>query len=378
MKKCYSCNAVIDDDAKYCDECGTAQFKRCVTCGALNRLDAKFCKDCGTNFADEKKPTYIFFDTETSGLPLKYNTPSSDVDNWPRLVQLSWITTDENGSIIKKRDYIIKPVGFSIPASAAKVHGITTEWAYINGVPLKTATDEFISDFESAKFVVGHNITFDKKIVGAELIRMGRKDIMDSKTSYCTMLSSVDYCKLPGSSCGKYKYPKLQELHYELFGYEFENAHNSLADVEATYNCFWELKKRGFIKDKGIKLTKNVLSGFSPVGIAVRDNGRIRLAVFDNDKNPVYLINGMVPYIEAKPGDFISLDSISLYEKQSEEGPYIVAEQEEDIKAEEVEKIEEDEEETDDSGYVPLWMGNQQEDSASDKTNNIESEDLPF
>ena len=41
---------------------------------------------------------YLFFDTETTGVPQNYKAPSSDTDNWPRMVQLAWIVTDDEGS----------------------------------------------------------------------------------------------------------------------------------------------------------------------------------------------------------------------------------------------------------------------------------------
>lgn len=71
----------------------------------------------------------LFFDTETTGLPLDYSLPRSAVDNWPRLVQLSWIVTDENGNRLKTADHIIRPDGFTIPMASSYVHGITTEKA---------------------------------------------------------------------------------------------------------------------------------------------------------------------------------------------------------------------------------------------------------
>ena len=86
---------------------------------------------------------------------------------------------------------------------------------------------------------------FDKKIVGAEMIRLGMKDELEKKKSYCTMQSSIDFCKIPGKY--GYKYPKLQELYKKLFGSEFENAHDAMSDIEATEKCFWELRKRKLI-----------------------------------------------------------------------------------------------------------------------------------
>ena len=191
------------------------------------------------------KDRIVFFDTETTGVPLNYKAPSSDTNNWPRLVQLAWILTDEEGNRIHTGNLIVKPEDFIIPTDATRVHGITTQRANEEGVPLAEVIEQFNADLDVANYIVGHNIDFDKKIVGAEMIRLGLKDIMDSKKSYCTMQSSINFCRIPGKY--GYKYPKLQELYKKLFGSEFNNAHNALSDVEATEKCFWELKKRELI-----------------------------------------------------------------------------------------------------------------------------------
>lgn len=188
---------------------------------------------------------YMFFDTETTGLPRNYKAPSSDVNNWPRLVQLSWILTDKNYNVISTNDFIVYPEGFTIPTAASDVHGITTRKAMLEGWPINNVMSRFMADFNKAKIIAGHNIEFDKKIVGAELIRLRNIDALNSKKSICTMTSTTDYCKIPGMY--GYKYPKLQELHKMLFGYEFEDAHNSMSDVSATLKCFKELKRRGII-----------------------------------------------------------------------------------------------------------------------------------
>ncbi len=188
---------------------------------------------------------FLFFDTETTGVPLNYKAPSSDTQNWPRLVQLAWILTDEEGNRIHMGNLIVKPDGFVIPVDATKVHGITTQRAKEEGVPLAEAIDQFKADLDVATLIVGHNIEFDKKIVGAEMIRLGMKDELEKKKSYCTMQTSIDFCKIPGKY--GYKYPKLQELYRKLFSKDFEDAHNALSDIEATEKCFWELRKRQLI-----------------------------------------------------------------------------------------------------------------------------------
>ena len=40
---------------------------------------------------------YLFFDTETTGIPNDYKAPCTNTDNWPRLIQLGWLLTDAEG-----------------------------------------------------------------------------------------------------------------------------------------------------------------------------------------------------------------------------------------------------------------------------------------
>ena len=40
---------------------------------------------------------YLFLDTETTGLPLRYGRPAAQIGNWPRLVQVAWLLTDADG-----------------------------------------------------------------------------------------------------------------------------------------------------------------------------------------------------------------------------------------------------------------------------------------
>ena len=93
---------------------------------------------------------YLFFDTETTGLPPNFKIPRHFFNYWPRLVQLSWIFTDEKGNHIKEADHIIKPEGFTIPIDASDIHGITTSMAFEKGDDLASVIDEFLIDFKAA------------------------------------------------------------------------------------------------------------------------------------------------------------------------------------------------------------------------------------
>lgn len=188
---------------------------------------------------------HLFFDTETTGLPRNWQAPVSDIDNWPRMIQIAWILCDTKGKRIESNDFIIKPENFIIPREASRVHGITTEKANQEGVALETVLKKFNSLVKQCEYIVAHNVSFDEKILGAELIRKNIPSDFESKRKLCTMHASTNYCKIPGPY--GYKWPKLSELHIKLFGQDFKFAHDASADINATEKCFWEMRKRGLI-----------------------------------------------------------------------------------------------------------------------------------
>src|SRR5690554_8129832 len=81
---------------------------------------------------------YLIFDTETTGLPKRWDAPVSDSDNWPRCIQIAWQLHDEMGKLVKHRDYLIKPDGFNIPYESEQIHGISTDLATENGTSLRS------------------------------------------------------------------------------------------------------------------------------------------------------------------------------------------------------------------------------------------------
>ena len=188
---------------------------------------------------------HLIFDTETTGLPKNWNAPLSDVENWPRLVQLSFIISDGKDS--REFDFTIKPEGFEIPVEASNIHGISTEKALEEGVDLKLALSIFRAMLNVADVVVAHNISFDKAIMGAEYHRQGIGEAFEarlaSKKQFCSMKESTALCAIIGSHGGGNKWPKLIELYRHLFNEDFSDAHNSLADTRACARCYFELIK---------------------------------------------------------------------------------------------------------------------------------------
>lgn len=189
---------------------------------------------------------YLFFDTETTGLPRNWKAPVADLANWPRLVQLAYFFFDGDGNMLSGGNFIIKPAGFTIPAEAARIHGISTERAEKEGRDLQVVLGEFQEALGRADYLVAHNMSFDEKIIGAEFLRNNMPDSLPAKTKICTMQSATDFCALPGPY--GYKWPKLTELYFKLFQTGFEGEHDAAADVAATIKCFWELKRLGVIR----------------------------------------------------------------------------------------------------------------------------------
>jgi DNA polymerase III subunit epsilon len=165
------------------------------------------------------KIKYLFFDTETTGIPKNYKAPASDLKNWPRLVQIAWLVADDNGNEVSSAEHIIKPSGYTIPPAAVKVHGITQQTALQNGVDIKPVLDALVAAIGEASALIAHNVQFDEKIVGAELLRAGYPNHMEAKPRKCTMQSATNYCRIAGPY--GYKWPTLQELHAKLFSEPF-------------------------------------------------------------------------------------------------------------------------------------------------------------
>lgn len=194
---------------------------------------------------------YIIFDTETTGLPKRWDAPISDTGNWPRAIQIAWQLHDDMGRLIEHEDYLIRPDGFNIPYDAERIHGISTELAMEEGVPLLDVLEKFNVALSKAKFIVGQNVGFDVNIMGCEYFRMGIDSPLGHKVLDTCTENTAGLLQLPGGRGGRYKLPTLTELHQYLFHVPFAEAHNATADVEATTRCFFELLRReAFTKEE--------------------------------------------------------------------------------------------------------------------------------
>lgn len=230
----------------------------------------------------------LVFDTETTGLPIDINADITDLDNWPRMVQIAWILFDSNGNRISGKDYIIKPDNFSIPLEATEIHNITDEIAEQYGEDLDEVMQEFINCLNKSTLIVSHNIAFDEKVVGSEMIRLGYGNVLEQKEKVCTMESSVDFCSIDGLYGNKY--PKLSELYQALFSDDYIETHNAVEDVAATSKCFWELVSLNIIS---LDTSNNIET---PPRIILNNDATYESPILKSSEQTIYSLPQLIPY----------------------------------------------------------------------------------
>jgi len=192
----------------------------------------------------------LFWDTETQGLP-KDHLPDDHQDQ-PQLVELGAILCDDEGRERASMDLIIAPDGWTVPAGAAAVHGITTEIAHAFGVPLAVALSPFFRLRQRARETVAYNEGFDQKIVRYAISRTGRQPLHpgpEIKTDLMQIVTPI--VNLPptermlAAGYNKPKPPKLSESYRFFFTEELAGAHGAIHDARAASRIYFHPKREG-------------------------------------------------------------------------------------------------------------------------------------
>lgn len=210
----------------------------------------------------------LVFDTETSGLPIGFNPSITETHNWPHILQISFILYDtETNKIIDIQDHIIKiDDNVIISEESTKIHGINREICNKKGISIRDALNKFNKILESSDLVVGHNISFDKRIIMVECIRHRMSQYFtrngNRKPEYCTMKMTTELCgieKINQTTGEKYfKYPTLSELHEKLFGFKPKGTHDSMADILICMRCCEKLRNDVDYLKKGCSTFKEL------------------------------------------------------------------------------------------------------------------------
>ena len=217
----------------------------------------------------------LVFDTETTGLPIKneFNKEPSiyDFDKWPYIIQISCILYDlSTNETIIKNNYIKIDNSIVIPNESFEKHKLTHEFLNTNGINIIPALREFNELLKMSDIIVGHNISFDKRMVFVECLRhnipqyftrfKGRQRIQ--KTEFCTMRKTTKFCnfiRISKKTNKPYlKTPSLSELYLHLFPESIlpTELHNSLVDILITLKCYIKFNYNFNIADINDKINQ--------------------------------------------------------------------------------------------------------------------------
>ncbi|GEO03133.1 hypothetical protein AAE02nite_07970 [Adhaeribacter aerolatus] len=190
----------------------------------------------------------LFIDTETSGLPKKWEVSYADQDNWPYSVQIAWVICNKNGQEIKRENHYIKADDFEISPAAYQIHGISKAFLQQHGKSRQTVLMRLQADLiQYQPLVVAHFLQLDFHMIGADFYRLGLENPLQELPKFCTMLATSKYVSNPKS-----KYLRLDRLYYILFQKDLKNQHEALTDATATAACFFEMLKLGDISEEKI------------------------------------------------------------------------------------------------------------------------------
>ena len=172
---------------------------------------------------------YIAFDFETSGLPKGRKPVTRDTlsqYDTCRAVSLSAARFSSKGRLVDTFDAMILPTDFSISPGSVAIHGITEEMAKSQGRPfLQVFTDFLTFVGPRTKTMVAHNAKFDTSVLRSEMLRHNIDiSLIEDLNFRCTLELYRERFLKP---------IRLGVLYEEIFGEQFENAHNSLADCIA-------------------------------------------------------------------------------------------------------------------------------------------------
>jgi DNA polymerase-3 subunit epsilon len=187
---------------------------------------------------------YLFIDTETTGLPQKWDLPVTATSNWPAAVQVAWIIYDLAGHEVKRASHYISNNDVKIAASASKIHGLQADFLSLHGKDRKRVFQALADDLRFYNpIVIGHFMELDQKVLGADFHRLGKENVLEAYPLFCTMIATRHLVRNPNKN-----FLRLGDLYELLFHKQPPPQHNAVNDAEATAACFFALLASGDIQ----------------------------------------------------------------------------------------------------------------------------------
>ena len=202
----------------------------------------------------------FFFDTETTGLPLKDKTardkyfPYENLEAYDssRIVSISWLVYDFLGKLKAQKYFIIKPDGFVSHPKALEVHKITHEEAMEKGVPITEVFKQLKEDLKDETTLLAYNAKFDYNILLSEGFRYNDRELVNMvKTRHLNCIQKIAINKIDNLVCRYRYFPKMEEVIRHLFPSQetvFNTSHNALDDTYQCAKIFFYLNSGVYLK----------------------------------------------------------------------------------------------------------------------------------
>jgi len=190
------------------------------------------------------KGNFLIVDTETVGNLDEIDFLTANSTKFPRLQQICWILIDPKGKELERKNYLIQDASLAAKIKAPNAKTLS----------LSSVMDGLKSVLANANYLVAHNVEFDKNVLKGESERNSLSIGITELQTICTMKLATNHCKL--LNYGKYKWPKLPELHNCLFNEEIEEKHEAEYDADICLKCFKQMYNDRIIEMKDVHQTK--------------------------------------------------------------------------------------------------------------------------
>ena len=177
---------------------------------------------------------FFLFDIETDGLIQN--------DNYPNIVQISWMIMDTNGIVYKKTTELVKS-NFNKNSEAFKINKLNPDIIKKIGKEPSEVYQDITYDLKHCKLISAHNAKFDLSILKNEFENYQIHFNFDSLTQFCTMDFGTKL--LSTEQNPDVKFPKLTELYEFIFNHKVKQFHNASSDVTILAKCVKELLYKG-------------------------------------------------------------------------------------------------------------------------------------
>lgn len=178
---------------------------------------------------------FFLFDIETDGLIIN--------NNYPKIVQISWMIMDTKGIVYKKATELVNS-NFNEKSKAFKIHKLNADIIKKIGKKPSEVFLDITYDLKHCKFITAHNLKFDLSILENEFENHQIDFNFNNLTQFCTMKFGT---KLLNKRNAVVKNPKMIELYEHLFNHKVKQFHNANSDVTILAKCVKELLYKGKI-----------------------------------------------------------------------------------------------------------------------------------